>query len=59
VQPEHCLCEAEPDKLRYALAQITLIHRIRADGICAGCGTAAVLCRHLRLLEYVRAYQAP
>jgi hypothetical protein len=54
VPKEHCLCRAEPDKLRYALAQISLIHQLRPDGSCAGCGTQAVLCGYITLLDRVR-----
>lgn len=50
---EHCLCHAETDKLRYALAQISLIHQAR-DGVCAGCGTTAALCGYITLLQQVR-----
>jgi hypothetical protein len=46
VPGEHCLCRTEPDRLRYALAQISLIHQVRPDGSCAGCGTSAA--RHVR-----------
>jgi hypothetical protein len=51
---EHCLCHAEPDKLRFALAQISLVHQVRPDGACAGCGTSAVLCGYLALLRQAR-----
>jgi hypothetical protein len=54
VPPEHCLCTAHPDALRYALAQISMIHSAR-DGVCSGCGTQAVLCGYLALLRHVRA----
>jgi hypothetical protein len=50
---EHCLCHAEADKLRYALAQISLIHQPR-DGMCAGCGTTAALCGYITLLRQVQ-----
>lgn len=50
---EHCLCAAHPDALRYALAQISVIHSPR-DGVCSGCGTQAVLCGYLALLRQVR-----
>jgi hypothetical protein len=57
VPGEHCLCRAEPDRLRYALAQISLIHQVRPDGTCSGCGTSAALCGYLTLLDYARAYR--
>ena len=53
VPAEHCLCAADPDKLRYALAQISVIHSSR-DGVCSGCGTQVVLCGYLALLRHVR-----
>lgn len=49
----HCLCSAEPERLRYALAQISVIHQDR-DGVCSGCGVQAVLCGYLALLRHVR-----
>jgi hypothetical protein len=52
----HCLCRVEPDRLRYALAQVSLIHQVRPDGTCAGCGTSAVLCGYLALLDRARAH---
>jgi hypothetical protein len=51
---EHCLCRADPDRLRYALAQISLIHQVQPDGSCSGCGSSAVLCGYLELLDHVR-----
>jgi hypothetical protein len=54
VPREHCLCHAEPDRLRYALAQISLVHQLRPDGSCAGCRAQAVLCGYITLLDYVR-----
>jgi hypothetical protein len=53
VLAEHCLCAADPNALRYALAQISVIHQAR-DGVCSGCGTQAVLCGYLALLRRVR-----
>ena len=54
---EHCLCAAHPDALRYALAQISVIHSPR-DGTCSGCGTQVVLCGYLTLLRHVRSHSA-
>jgi hypothetical protein len=53
VPGEHCLCAADPNALRYALAQISVIHSSR-EGVCSGCGTQAVLCGYLALLRQVR-----
>jgi len=54
VPGEHCLCRAEPDRLRYALAQISLIHQVRPDGTCSGCGTSTALCGYITLLDRAR-----
>jgi hypothetical protein len=55
VPPVHCLCAAAADDLRYALAQISLIHYRDRYGQCNGCGTSAALCGYLVLLRQVRA----
>jgi hypothetical protein len=55
----HCMCAADPDDLRYALAQISLVHRPNRYGICIGCGASAVLCGYLALLRRVRTGHGP
>jgi hypothetical protein len=57
VSPEHCLCAADPDALRYALAQISVIHSPR-DGVCSRCGTQIMLCGYLALLRHARNHRA-
>jgi hypothetical protein len=59
VPAAHCLCAAHPDDLRYALAQISLVHHPNRHGMCRGCGASAALCGYLALLRRVRAGQAP
>jgi hypothetical protein len=54
VPPDHCLCGAEPDRLRYALAQISLIHRVWGDGMCEGCRNSATLCGYITLINDAR-----
>jgi hypothetical protein len=50
---EHCLCRAEPDRLRDALAQISSSHQMRSDGRCAGCGNPAARCGYITLLHHL------